>query len=462
MKVLITVLGIAGIGWPAIAPLVHQGKGEVPVIPTGALQSERRQPLFPKLFPKPTGQNGMEDYVIAADRAAVSLYGQWSNWEANRLQIRRGFDVGPETRAEMLKSRFGDPAKADPIAARRMVLDGFGDIRDRVRQGNLKPVLSLRSQVDDIALFPVLAQFKNLTRFLTLEAYVAFADGNSASGTDALIEALRMANRLPQDDNISRLVTIAMTAIVNAEFERHLDQLSAKDIGRVQATLQSIPDWEAGLLNAQVGQLDKYHALIQKAHEYPKDRGELASSLGLDEKADKLFANLNPAGWAAFVATVQELFTMRMQEGKAILQGPESKWFAEFKAQGWGKMEGEFQAPKDLSEAAEQFVDILVNLTPLWAQSEARYRTQLRLLRLHMRVLAYKWAEMRLPDRLGQAAPAKETEDTFAGGEFQYFPDPYGHYQLFSKGFHGTGRIDLKWRRDPNAPTTDPGDIPPR
>jgi hypothetical protein len=119
------------------------------------------------------------------------------------------------------------------------------------------------------------------------------------------------------------------------------------------------------------------------------------------------------------------------------------------------------EPPTTLAEAAERWGGVLTDIVPQVAKADVKYRTQLRLLRMHLRVQAYRWNNAQLPARLDQTAPASETRDTFGGGEFQYLPDPFGHYQLYSVGIPGIGRIDLKWRRDPNAPTTDPGDIPP-
>jgi hypothetical protein len=317
--------------------------------------------------------------------------------------------------------------------------------------------------MDFNTVFPEFSRLRNVAKFLATEAYVAYADGNSASGTDALLVALKMANRLPQDAFISRLVSISMNALVLAEFERRLDQLSSKDVLRVLAALGDSKAWESGLFAAFQSESRAYEITLKALGEGSKtgDIPASPSELGLPEGSDKLFASMKPADWKSFMGTVLDRVSTRMQSALEILKGPEAQWLSELKAQGWKYDPPLAPPPTTLTQAADQFASIFTDIVPQIAGSEARFRTLLRLLRLHMRVLSYKWKESRLPERLDQAAPVEEMRDTFAGGEFQYVPDPFGHYQLYSKGFGVYGRIDLKWRGDPNAPRIDPGDIPP-
>lgn len=69
--------------------------------------------------------------------------------------------------------------------------------------------------------------------------------------------------------------------------------------------------------------------------------------------------------------------------------------------------------------------------------------TRLRLLRLHMRVEAYRWRNLRLPSTLLDAAPIGEVTDPLSGKPYEYEPPPAGVI-LFSDGFGSLGRVTLR------------------
>jgi hypothetical protein len=261
---------------------------------------------------------------------------------------------------------------------------------------------------------------------------------------------------LPQDTFINRLVSVAMNAIILAEFERHLDQLSSNDVPRVLGCLRSAPTWEAGVFESIQGEARHFDRLFQTMDGPPNDIG----NLGL-EGAEGLFKNIKPGDWRAFLSSAKDRTKSRLTAAEEVLKGPEKTWFSELKDRGWTESQDAPISPKSLADAGEQLADIFTDLIPQIGQTEAKYRTQLRLLRLHMRILDHKWRNGRLPDKLEMAAPPEELQDVFGGGEFQYRPDQFGHYELFSKGFRGTGRLDLKYRKDPNAPKQDDGEPPP-
>ena len=72
--------------------------------------------------------------------------------------------------------------------------------------------------------------------------------------------------------------------------------------------------------------------------------------------------------------------------------------------------------------------------------------TRLRLLRLHMRVEAYRWRNLRLPGALRDAAPPEETLDPMTGKPYGYETPPSG-VLLFSEGFEALGRITLRGQK---------------
>lgn len=60
-------------------------------------------------------------------------------------------------------------------------------------------------------------------------------------------------------------------------------------------------------------------------------------------------------------------------------------------------------------------------------RSVAKERTQIRLLRLHMRIEAYRWRNLKLPATLADAAPGPEANDPSTGRPFRYEPSANGY-----------------------------------
>jgi hypothetical protein len=86
----------------------------------------------------------------------------------------------------------------------------------------------------------------------------------------------------------------------------------------------------------------------------------------------------------------------------------------------------------------------------------------MRLLDLHARILDYRWNNLKLPEQLADAVPQALLFDPLSGQSFAYEKTATG-YSLFSRGVPETGKIELKYRRDPNANLGqgDAGGVPP-
>jgi hypothetical protein len=422
-------------------------------------QETRQESLFQKYFPRPSGRNGMEEYLAAADMVAASDYGKLGVWEGYRMRVAQaGPQVEHNPEFVEITRTLGDPWKTTVLAARRKAVAGLARVRSLVIAGNNKPIWSLHEKIGPDTLFPELGRLKTVVKLLATEAFVHFADGNSALGTDVLLAALTMNHRLPQDTILARLVTIACNAIILAEFERHLARMSTRDVAKVLAVLSELPKWESRVLEAVSGEGRQIEVAVNQL----KEQGpKWIEDWGLEE-AEPFLKSLSPDQWSKLCSDVQVITALEVKRAEEILAGPESQWFRAFKAQGITEESGSGLRPSSVLDAVRVIASTLTGLWPTVAESEARMRTQLRLLRLHLRVHAYNWAEGRLPERLEQAAPAEQFADNFGGGQFEYRPDRFGHYELFSKGFAHFGRVDLRWRRDPAARIVPRDDDPPK
>src|SRR5262249_40593901 len=113
--------------------------------------------LFSQIILKPTGQNGYEEFVAAADLVRQS---------APRVDIAVG---------GTLKQKRA--ALADRNCARALEL---------LRRGMQKPVVLPRTSVDWGTTGPELTHFRRLGRLLQVEQYVLFSQGRTRQATDSL------------------------------------------------------------------------------------------------------------------------------------------------------------------------------------------------------------------------------------------------------------------------------------
>ena len=165
--------------------------------------------VFQQLFPKPTGQNGFEDLVMAGELARSSA------------RLTKTFEAG----ATLTDKRA---ALDDPDVRRALLL---------VRQGLAKPIVNGLSANDGLT-FSVFSVLRNLARLLAVEQYVLLADGKVSAAIDSLRDGLRIGYIVQSEKLVGSLVGVAIDSIVLNALARRLDQLSARDCEKVMALAQ--------------------------------------------------------------------------------------------------------------------------------------------------------------------------------------------------------------------------------
>ena len=181
------------------------GGGEVRLF----AQAEKPKPLFNTYFPKPTGKNGYEDWVRAADM--LSLHDDWGR-------------LFGELNAPLSKVRS---ALREPDAR---------TIIDLIRLGAEKPILFLHdpTKIDFSTNFPEYARLRDLARMLNNAIYVSLAEGKNYEAIDLLRAGLIMGNKIQQEALIGGLVGIAVEALVLARFRDTLPTLSVRDCDELE------------------------------------------------------------------------------------------------------------------------------------------------------------------------------------------------------------------------------------
>ncbi len=177
-----------------------------PSLLAGAIAAQEARPpeaadLFRQVIPNPTGKNGYEDLVLAAQ-----LY--------SRSRHKPAVDQGRLTLTER----------------RRVLADAsLRRVQQLIRQGISRPVTSPREKLDFTTLLPEFAHFRSLARLLMIEQYVLLADGRIPDAIQASRVFLRFAQVIQTDTLISGLVGIAISSMGIRGLGDHLDQLSFRD-----------------------------------------------------------------------------------------------------------------------------------------------------------------------------------------------------------------------------------------
>jgi hypothetical protein len=161
--------------------------------------------VFDSLFPSPTGQNGLEELVRAAELLTRSRAGQ-------------ELDQAKAPTLSELQNWFADGSVRQAVAW--------------MRQGLKKDVRSPRSTLATTTLFPEYALLRRLARLLRHQSHLAYAEGRHADAVRACEDGLRLGYVTCYDSLIGGMVGAAILSISLSAAMRHRQQWSAPDCDR--------------------------------------------------------------------------------------------------------------------------------------------------------------------------------------------------------------------------------------
>ncbi len=425
----------------------------------------QQESISKRVNPNPTGANGYEEYLFAADIIDSEPFKKFDEWDAYRQIVRKG---GPWDRVDDDGKRVPPPkapgrldVESTNLDVRKAKVKTFERIFDLVRAGNNKEVYDPNIQWNLESLFPQYAGFKGVAKLMATGAYVSFAEGRSSEGTERLLSAMTFALKFADGPLICELVSIACQAIVLAEFELHLGSLSEPDCQQIvrfmRATLRKASNAARCFRNEQRGIVSSLEKALAKPDSVATYFGQDSDDAYLKE-----LGAMTPEQLSQVRVRVMESIGTHFEKLIAVASGPESGWIRPIS-------DPPIVDPNTVQKWTPEVVaDSLTGaLLPVFGQAmqaEARIRTQLRLLLLHALVLEYRWQEGSLPTKLSEAVSASELTDPITGKEFRYeLPGRHG-YRLYSAGFGDSGEIELKYRRPasgPESPLREDGDNPP-
>lgn len=383
----------------------------LPALPSPAwAQSAGAKPapkvsVFRQVIPNPTGRNGYEELVLAAETLSTSPV------------------------AEKVRN-----AATLTLTEKRAVVDDRTAVRvlTLIRQGLAKSISPPRAELNFETMLPELPLFRDLGRLLAIQQYVHLADGRTAEALGLARTGMKLARAVQTDTLIAGLVGIAIGTTCLRPLAQHLDQLSARDCVMLHQICMECLDQPSLFASVLRSDLKGTLSSIGKMRDEAKKGNVFAAAAALGINGEMLKGQAE-----SIPQTPEEIdaaFTQIAARFETVFQGI----MAEYAKPAWERR-------LTLPDQQKDFAGALVSqLMPSYEQVDRAYTregAQVRLLACHAAIYRYKWEHDRLPGDLNVLNLGELARDPFTGLLLQY--EVRGkRYSLTSAG----------------APSTDPDD----
>jgi len=407
------------------------------------LQTNGQSSIFKTTVPSPTGKNGYEEYVRAAEIVTSPECSFIMDYDPKSPTPPQADEETPSDKFKNIQKTYQKILGKTPLQIRRLLYKDFGRALELVRIGNAKPIFPTRPITME-TLFPEYSAFRRLVKYGVMCSDSLIADGRSGEATKVLVDLFTMAKNIQRDTLIGLLVGISCESIVMASIQNHMEHLSEVDWRYLESSSREflssanpIPQ----IISIEVSFLD----VLKKE---PKEA--LLSFVNAENsstRAKGVIARMQTMSRAEASDLVQDAITEIKTYSQLVIRtmdSPESEW-------------GNVPDLTDTSDAtwvAQQIQPDYRNVLNAYA----RIRTQVRLLRLHSLVQMYRWHWNELPKSLEIITDPKERFDPLSQLDFVFEVKGSG-YRIFSKGSKVTGEIELVYRRNNSSVT--PLDIAP-
>lgn len=392
---------LAGLGLPAGALAAQQppsGPGTEPPPPSA----------FDQVIGRPTGTNGYEEIVAAAD------------------MIRRSALWGK------VEGQIGSPAGC-PLAAKRAVFHDPPVVQALalLQRGLGKPVRSPRdpAKLSAATPFPELGGMRSVARLLALRQYVQLADGQVTEALGTAEQTVILGRAVQVDVLISCLVGMAISAIGIRSLGGSLEQLSLPHCERLfRFCVDELKHGDSLATALQWEQHFAYSALQKLQGADLKGFFELTTAGDGDEpdedgrrlREEYRRLRATPGGLERLLERARRQVDDTFAEAQRQARRP--PWERQLPA-----------GPADDGSLLAMLTNVLLpGLDPL-NTIYARERAYLQLLACHAAILATRWETEQLPESLGTLGLGDLAVDPFTGQPLLYERLREG-YRLISVG----------------------------
>lgn len=421
------------------------GALQQPVSGNSQVRAQQWKSAFGQVILHPTGANGYEEYVKAADLVANPAVAQFGAYESFLQQVEAG-----QKPDDVPNLPAGITPEMTLLEVQREHVRRCAASIDVIDRGNGKQVFDPRGQMDVNTLFPEFAEMRALARFATVDMCVCLSDGQPSRATSIATTMLTMRGKLPPTTLISELVGIAIDGILLGAISDNTDHFSERDWEKFIPVAEARLSY-CGLKDVMTAEM---RFELQTSETLRKGNVFTADGLGSGDDSEsqdfaKAYNALSPGQRGRLTDAVQAQIRGKFSEILERYSGPEKTWVPAETPNEAVKFNG------SLDSMTAAFVDILSPTFAAAAAAEVRDRTQIRLLKLHALIQIFRWHHGHLPVKLEQAAP-KDSIDPLTDEAYIYEPSGTG-YKLASKGIPQTGEIQLRYSR-PKGGTQGPAD----
>lgn len=354
--------------------------------------------IFEQVILKPTGANGYEEYCRAADLISTTEF------------------------VEMSLAATDPNRSGTLLDARRAISNKFFMVFDLVAAGNRKKVYDPRTELDFNTRFPELGRFKEIFKLFCHRIYVQLANGNGAGAVSTYIEGVKFSAGIAQQTIISLLMSVTLRDLISYELLPYLTSISLADASRIEATMDALLSAEPKTIGI-IGREERM--LTENLSDFLK---EIPTYGHLDEETQERFSAMDDRARKALADQVRPAIKKHYDALAQTMRGPEKEWSVPDPENLYGDAKVVFES---LTPAFEQML-----------KREATDRTKLRLWRLAMRIVQFRWLHNRLPKDLAELQAQALTSDPANGGEFVYRTFEM-QFEISSRGSSLTGPIKM-------------------
>ena len=370
------------------------------------------QSLYSRIVQNPTGQNGYEEYVRAADRALA-------------VDLREAVDAidvndGESTRLSRIKD----------------VVDKSNDIARLIEVGNRKPAM-YPALMNFETLLPELGTFRTIARALAARAEWQFSQGQPNTAIDTTLQLMAFSEGIASAGPVIHYVvaTRAKTYALGV-LSKHRGRIALPGAAAIQLYAMLALDRPSSLLASLRIEFEAVIASLDAVIDNPEAVSFLPS-----DKLEQL-KGISSARRALIKSEIVFAMTKTYEARMAMFERPEREW------ESVAEQSESVAQPTD--PIAQWLHDVVLPLNLRMERFEQVRRAQLRLLILHAAIIEYRWTHGQwtygqLPSSLSELDVPISIIDPLTGEPFKY--ELVGDdYDLYSEGTPGTGRIDLNWR----------------
>jgi len=379
-----------------------------------------------KLIAHPTGQNGYEEYVQAAiilsrpENRALDDYIRWAESDH-----KYGSDKKPES----------VPEGATLLDLYRLQLRSAGAALDLVRSGSLKPVSYQNPPITFRTIDSELFYLRTACQLFRRQAYVAFAEGRSKDGAQAILDGLTLAKKIRVAGLLHYLIGVSCEAVMFAAMQRHLGQLSLADAERLQTWAESQTGDHSALERAVRQEMQSIRASLD---EFFRDPGPDIYGADDPDQHSKRVAAIKSTTIKWREGVYDQLFRPLEDPYWALLdrlKQPENEWLAPLQIVDIPPADdaivgGDPDAAKAIYDLYGKYLALHgADETEMESAQLERFRIQERLVGVYAAVIRYRRLNGRLPSTLAEVF-GKEPADPGTGHAYNYQPNPDGSYRV--------------------------------